>query len=74
MEPYIHMEDLQSEIINFLVRSRGMAARTELNRHCIAVWSKAYQGLLRDGWIAEGTENDKRVILLRLPEATEHPG
>src|ERR1700730_2316473 len=69
---------LQSEIINFLVRNAGRVTHTELNRRMhperygTSLWNKVYQGLLQGRWTMEkgtGKKHDpKSLVLLRLPE------
>jgi hypothetical protein len=69
---------LQSEIINFLVRNAGRVTLTELNRRMhperygTSLWNKVYQGLLHGRWTMEqgtGKKHDpKSLVLLRVPE------
>jgi hypothetical protein len=69
---------LQSEIINFLVRNAGRVTHTQLNRRMhperygTSLWNKVYHGLLQSGWTVEqgtGKKGDpKALVLLRVPE------
>jgi bifunctional DNA primase/polymerase-like protein len=69
---------LQSEIINFLVRNAGRVTHRELNRRMhperygTSLWNKVYQGLLQGRWTMEqgtGKPNDpKSLVLMRVPE------
>jgi hypothetical protein len=69
---------LQSEIINFLVRNAGRVTHRELNRRMhperygTSLWNKVYQGLLHARWTMEqgtGKPNDpKSLVLIRVPE------
>jgi bifunctional DNA primase/polymerase-like protein len=69
---------LQSEIINLLVRNAGRVTHRELNRRMhperygTSLWNKVYQGLLHGRWTMEqgtGKANDpKSLVLMRVPE------
>jgi hypothetical protein len=73
---------VQSEIINFLVRHEGRVTHRELNRRMhperygTSLWNKVYQGLIHSGWTVEqgtGKTNDpKTLVLLRVPEEDDN--
>jgi len=70
--------DLQQKIMYVLRKNGGAMEERDLNRvihperYGTFMFGRAYEGLLRSGWIAEtgkGTKGDpKQIVLMRLPE------
>jgi hypothetical protein len=80
-EAFTKEGQIQSEIIHHLRTSKGKMLVKEINKRMrpekygTFLWSSAYSGLIRHGWMVEAGSGDKGdpkyLVLLRVPEEDE---